>query len=106
MIVMGEEYITRSEHEEFTKRMQDEHIRLSKRISELKEVTQQINDLAISTQKLAVNMENMLKNQEEQEKRISEMEERDGVMWRQAIGYVLTAIIGIVVGFVFKQIGM
>lgn len=103
---MNEEYITRLEHEEFTKRMQDEHIRLSKRISELKEVTQQINDLAISTQKLAVNMENMLKNQEEQEKRISEMEERDGIMWRQALGYVITAIIGIVIGFIFKQVGM
>ena len=51
-------------------------------------------------------MENMLKNQEEQEKRISEMEERDGVMWRQALGYVTTAIIGIVVGFIFKQVGM
>lgn len=103
---MGEEYITRLEHEEFTKRMQDEHIRLSKRITELKEVTQQINDLAISTQKLAVNMENMLKNQEEQEKRISEMEERDGVMWRQVLGYITTAIIGIVIGFIFKQVGL
>ena len=103
---MDEEYITRLEHEEFTKRMQDEHIRLSKRITELKEVTQQINDLTMSVQKLAVNMENMLTNQQEQEKRIKEMESRDGKMWRQAIGYVLTAIIGIVVGFVFKQIGM
>lgn len=103
---MNEEYITRVEHEEFTKRMQDEHIRLSKRISEIKEVTQQINDLAMSVQRLATNMENMLENQKEQEKRIDEMESRDGKMWRQAIGYVLTAIIGIVVGFVFKQIGM
>ena len=103
---MSEEFITRNEHEEFCKRMQDEHVRLSKRISEVKEMTQQINDLTISVQKLAVNMENMLNNQEEQEERIKEMESRDGKMWRQAVGYIVTAVIGIVIGFVFKQIGM
>lgn len=72
----------------------------------MKEMTQQINDLTISVQKLAVNTENMLNNQEEQEKRIKEMESRDGKMWRQALGYVTTAIIGIVIGFIFKQVGM
>lgn len=103
---MNEDYISRLEHEEFVKRMQDEHVRLSKRITEVKEVTQQINDLAMSVQRLATNMENMLENQKEQEKRIDEMEERDGNLWRQTIGYIVTAVIGIVIGFIFKQIGM
>lgn len=103
---MNEDYISRLEHEEFVKRMQDEHVRLSKRITEVKEVTQQINDLAMSVQRLATNMENMLENQKEQEKRIDEMEERDSNLWRQTIGYIVTAVIGIVIGFIFKQIGM
>lgn len=103
---MNEDYISRLEHEEFVKRMQDEHVRLSKRITEVKEVTQQINDLAMSVQRLATNMENMLENQKEQEKRIDEMEERDGNLWRQTIGYIVTAVVGIVIGFIFKQIGM
>lgn len=38
--------------------------------------------------------------------RLQILEDRDGAMWRRAIGYIVTAIIGVVIGFVFKQIGM
>ena len=38
--------------------------------------------------------------------RTSVLENRDGEMWRKVVGYVATAVIGIVVGFIFTQIGM
>ena len=50
-------------------------------------------------------MESMVKEQEKQGKRLETLESRDGEMWRKAVGYVLTAILGIVIGFVFTQIG-
>lgn len=48
----------------------------------------------------------MVKEQETQSKRLVSLENRDGEMWRKVVGYVATAVIGIVVGFIFTQIGM
>lgn len=51
-------------------------------------------------------MEAMLKEQVKQGKRLETLENRDGEMWRKIVGYIVTAVIGIVLGFVFTQIGM
>ena len=48
----------------------------------------------------------MLKEQVKQGKRLETLENRDGEMWRKVVGYIVTAVIGIVLGFVFTQIGM
>lgn len=98
--------ITRAEHEEFCKRMEEAHKRQDKRISLLEESVEQNRTLAVSVEKLAVNMENMLKEQEQQSKRLEVIENRDGEMWRKVTGYMITAVIGIVLGFLFHQIGM
>jgi len=38
--------------------------------------------------------------------KVSTLESRDGEMWRKVTGYIITAIVGIVIGYIFKQIGM
>lgn len=101
-----DDYITRQEHNEFCKRMEEEDHRQNRRIELLEETTRQIGALTSSVEKLAVNMENMLKNQEAQNKRLEALESRDGEKWRQVTGYIITAVIGIIIGFAFKQIGM
>lgn len=98
--------ITRAEHEEFRKRLEDEDHRQNRRIEILKKSVQQLNALTASVEKLAVNMENMLKAQNQQAERLEALEGRDGEMWRKVTGYVITAVIGIVIGYIFKQIGM
>lgn len=87
-------------------RLEDENNRQNHRIEAVEKTTQLIASLAASVEKLAANMESMAKEQEKQGKRLETLESRDGEMWRKAAGYVITAMIGIVVGFVFKQIGM
>ena len=62
--------------------------------------------LATSVEKLATNMEGMVKEQERQGKRLEALEGRDGEMWRKIVGYIITAVIGIILGFIFRQIGM
>ena len=47
-----------------------------------------------------------VKEQEKQGKRLEVLEGRDGEMWRKVVGYIITAVIGIVIGFVFHQVGM
>ena len=101
---MGEDY-TREEHIEFVKRMEDEHKRLNRRLELLEEDVKQIGDLTASVKQLAVNMENMLHIQEEQAGRLKALEGRDGEKWRTVTGYIVTTVIGIIVGFIFKQLG-
>lgn len=100
-----EDYIRREEHEEFTKRMGDEHHRLNNRMKLVEEDVKEMNKLVNSVEKLATNMENMLKELEAQGKRLAILESRDGEMWRKVVGYIITAIVGIVVGYIFTQIG-
>lgn len=98
--------ITRAEHEEFRRRLEEENKRQDKRIELLEENTKQIGSLTVSVEKLAQSIESMVKEQEQQGKRLEILEGRDGEMWRKVTGYIVTAIIGIVVGFVFTQLGM
>lgn len=98
--------ITRREHEEFVRRMEDEHRRISKRITETSDEIKEISKIANAVNTLAINMEMMLKEQQEQGDRLSKLEERDGEMWRKAVGYVVTAVIGVVIGYIAKNLGM
>lgn len=103
---MTDEPIARMEYEEYKKRLEEENKRQDKRIELLEESTKQINALTVSIEKLAQSVQSMVKEQEAQGKRLVSLESRDGEMWRKVVGYVATAVIGIVVGFIFTQIGM
>lgn len=98
--------ITRAEHNEFARRMEDEHARQNKRISELETKIEESNKIYSSIERLATSMENMQKEQAEQGERLTKLESKDGDMWRTVVKYLVTAIVGIIIGFVFKQIGM
>lgn len=98
--------ITRAEHEEFRKRLEEQNQRQNKRISLLEESVREMGALTTSVERLAVSMESMVKEQEKQGKRLEVLEGRDGEMWRKVVGYIATAVIGIILGFVFTQIGM
>ncbi len=98
--------ITRAEHEEFRKRLEEENKRQDRRIELLEENVREMSTLTTSVEKLATSMESMVKEQEKQGKRLEVLEGRDGEMWRKVVGYVVTAVVGIVLGFLFTQIGM
>ena len=87
-------------------RLADENSRQNHRIDLLEENVRGMYALATSVEKLATNMEGMVKEQERQGKRLEALEGRDGEMWRKIVGYIITAVIGIILGFIFRQIGM
>lgn len=103
---MSDSPIMRAEHEEFVRRMEEEHKRQNKRLDLLEKQTEQITDIAMSTKELAISVKQMAEEQREQGNRLEKLEGRDGEMWRKVVGYVITAVIGILIGFVFRQIGM
>lgn len=98
--------ISREEHQEFCKRMEEENRRQNHRIELLEGSVQQIGKLAASVEKMAASLQSMVREQEQQGKRLTALESRDGEMWRKIVTYAVTAVIGIIVGFAAKQIGM
>lgn len=100
-----DEPISRAEYEEYKNRIDEENHRQNRRIELLEENVKQTGQLTSSVEKLANNMSNMVKEQEKQGKRLEALESRDGDMWRTVVGYIITAVIGIVLGFMAKQMG-
>lgn len=99
------EGISREEHEEFRRRMEEEDKRQNRRIEILENSVHQIGEIAASVEKMAVSLQSMVREQEQQGKRLEALESRDGEMWRKVVGYAVTALVGLVLGFMMKQIG-
>lgn len=98
--------ITRAEHEEFRRRIEEENKRQDKRIALLEEQTREIGEQNASIERLAVNMEHMLTEQVAQGKRLEVLEKRDGEMWRKVTGYIITTIVGLALGLLATHIGL
>ena len=94
---MPDEYVSRMEHEEFVKRIDDNAKQLSDRIDKIERQNSQITDLLVLVNKLASSMEHMMKNTEDQDKRLDKLESKDGEMWRKFLGYVISGIVGIAI---------
>lgn len=103
---MDNEFVSLKVYEEHNKRMEDEHIRMNHRISSLEKYHEENHKLLISVEKLALSMENMQRELKEQGERLDEVESRDGDNWRKVSTYVVTTLVGLVVGYLFKQLGM
>lgn len=101
-----DEPITRAEHEAFKELIDAENRRQNKRIDLVEESVRQIGALTTSVEKLALSMESMVKEQEQQGKRLEILESRDGEKWRQVTGYIVMAVLGIALGFLFRYFGI
>lgn len=93
-------------HNEYSKRMDDEHKRISHRISELEKTSAQNNKLLVAVERLAASMESMQREMQEQGKRITSLESRDGEMWRTIIKYAVTVLVSALIGFGLSKIGL
>lgn len=97
-----ESQVSRAEHEEYKQRINDRSAVQDKRLDRLEEEVDDLRELVTSVEKLAINMQHMLEEQVSQGKRLEVLESRDGEMWRKVIAYVITSLIGIVIGCMFK----
>ena len=94
-----EEYLSLKLHEEYAKRMEDEHRRQNRRLDLLEKATEQNNKLLVSVERLASSMENMQKELNEQGNRLEILESRDGESWRKVKWHVLTAILTAIITY-------
>lgn len=73
---MAEEYITRREHDEFAKRLEETDKRQNKRIDALEESVKDINRLATSIEKIVVNQDYMIAEQKKQGEMLTKAQEK------------------------------
>lgn len=98
--------ITRAEHEEFRRRLEEENKRQDKRLELLEKSVREIGALTTSVEKLAMSVENMVKEQTRQGERLEALEGRDGERWRKLIGYIASALVSGAVGWLIAQAGL
>lgn len=101
-----DEPISRAEHEEFSRRMEDWNRRQDKRLELLEENVREIGTLTASVEKLALSVQSMVKEQERQGRRLETLEGRDGAKWRKLMGYIVSALAAGAVGFLLGQVGL
>ena len=100
------EFVTREEYEEHNLRMEDEHKRQNRRIEKAEQKLEDNNRLILAVQKLADNVENMQKEMLNLRNDVDEMQERDGQKWRKTTKDIAKIVLGVVIGFILKQIGI
>ena len=90
--------ITRAEHEEFRRRIEDEEHRQNRRLEELEETVRQIQALTISVERLAISVQNMTTEQQRQGVRLDQLEAEPAKNWSTLKSAALGALATIVVG--------
>lgn len=103
---MDDRFLLRREHEEFMKRMEEDHDRMKARIKNLEVMNKQINDLIIATNEIAISVKNLTEAQKIQSSRLESLEARDGENWRKLVGYLITTVAGIVLGLLANKLGI
>ena len=93
-------YVTNEVMRVFEKRMEDEHGRISHRLTSVEESVREIGRLTVSVEKMAVSMESMTKEQAKMSERLTEIEQKPGKRWETVVSAILTGVIGLLIGLV------
>lgn len=101
-----EEYITRTEHNEFAKRVDEENRRQNDRLDSHDNTLRQILSISNSVEKLAIHMEHMSEEQKSQGERLKVLEDRDGEKWRSVVSHIIVAVVTAVVAFILGKLGL
>lgn len=87
-----DEYIRREEHDEFSRRMEEEHRRTNKRLELLEENVQQLTDLTASVRELTVSVGNLAEKQDDMISRVDALEKEPAKNWSTLKTGILSAI--------------
>lgn len=86
--------------------MEDWNKRQDKRLELLEDNVREIGTLTASIERLTISVQGMVKEQERQGQRLETLEDRDGAKWRKLMGYIVSALVAGVVGFLLAQVGI
>ena len=109
---MDSGYLLKVEHEEFAKRVNEEHERTNARLKDLENQQRENTRMLVNIERIAIGTESNEKELkkinarlDKQEERFETLESRDGEKWRSATSTVFKIIAGAVIGLILAQIG-
>lgn len=103
---MDAQYLPTAVHDEFARRMEDEHKRQNHRLTTLEKQVEDIGALTASVESLAKSMEQMAKAQEKQGKRLEALEQKPAKRWEALVDKALWAVAGALLAYVLSQVGL
>lgn len=80
--------------------------RLEERVDKIETIQEEIHALTISVERLTMTVKNMVDTQKDQSKRLDALEDKDAKMWQDVVKTVITGIVGILIGYALKQLGI
>ena len=103
---MMENYLPIAVHEEFARRMEDEHKRQNHRITDLEEKVKDIADLTTSVASLAQSIKQMATAQEKHAKRLETLEQKPAKRWESIVEKALLVIVTALITYALSQLGI
>lgn len=110
---MPDDFLTRREHEEFAKRMEeanqriiDENKRQNERLKSTETHLDHLQDLIMSIQQMSTNIESLTKEMKRQGERLGALEAKPGQRWESVVDKVLMLVIGGMVSYVLIKLGI
>lgn len=80
--------------------------RIEERVDKIEVIQEEIHNLTISVERLAMTVKTIAESQKEHDQRLDNIEGRDAKMWQDMIKTAITGIVGILIGYALKQIGI
>lgn len=103
---MDKTYLSIRVHDEYARRMDDEHKRQNKRISDLEEKVEDIGELTTSVASLAKSVEQMAKAQEKQGKRLEALEQKPAKRWESIVEKAILVVVTALVTYALSKFGI
>lgn len=101
-----DDMVTRAEHEEFARRMGDEHKRQSKRIEALERRQDDLDKIVSSMATMEERQSRMGEDIDEIKTDVRALTDKPGKRWEQLVATVISVIVGAVLGVLLAQLGM
>lgn len=103
---MDGNFLPMAVHQEYARRMEDEHKRQNKRISDVEDKVENIGELTVSISSLAQSIESMAKTQEKQGKRLEALEQKPAKRWDTLVDKIIWAVAAALIAFLLARIGL
>lgn len=103
---MDGNYLPMAVHNEYARRMEDEHKRQNQRIKELEDRVEDIGGLTASVASLAKSIEQMAKTQEKQGKRLEALEQKPAKRWESIVEKALLVIVTALITYALSHLGL
>lgn len=93
-----EQYLTKSVHEEFAKRIDEENERQNARLTALERGLVEINKITVQIERLTASIETITAEIKKQGVRLDAIEEKPAKRWETIVSALITGLIGIGIG--------